>query len=85
MSKLIAKDRICRNTDGDIVPCDDPTAAFVVVTAGHEVPSEYVAKVKAFLGDQPDEPEADADGDGEADEKQAPKAANKAKPKAANK
>lgn len=74
-----ATQRIYRSADDEIVAEGDPRAAFLLVNEGHDVPKEYQAKVKAFLGDEPEEEPADVKEADEADNKKAAPARNKAK------
>lgn len=87
---LIATQRICKTSDGEICDENDPRVAAVVVTAGHPVPAEYVERVQAFLGEsvesvEPDEEPAPADEHQDPEEKQAEPAPNKKAPAARNK
>lgn len=49
---------LCADKDGNIVPCDDPRSAFVVVGEGSQISAEEARKYKGLpTGDDNDPPE----------------------------
>lgn len=85
-----ATQRLYRTADGEVVAEGDIRAAFLLVTPGHDVPKEYQAKVREFLGDQeaPDDDAAEVDEKAQEapdDDKQATPAQNKAKGRSGDK